>query len=71
MAKWNAGCSIWYGPSCNVYIYTQFDTIYRLGVDVVCDDATEQSLILAGFCMSYNSSINDTVIRAQIPELSS
>ena len=35
-----------------------------IGIDVLCDDATEQTLILAGFCMSYNNQVNDTVIGA-------
>ena len=29
---------------------------------VVCDDATLKTLIFAGFCLSYNITINDTVI---------
>ena len=34
----------------------------RLENNVRCDDATQETLILEGFCMSYNETINDTVI---------
>ena len=30
--------------------------------NVKCDDATQETLILTGYCMSYNETINDTVI---------
>ena len=33
-----------------------------LEAKVKCDDATQETLILTGYCMSYNETINDTVI---------
>ena len=34
----------------------------RIENNVRCDDATQETLILAGYCMSYNETISDTVI---------
>ena len=35
------------------------DTIHG---DVICDDASQKTLIVAGLCMSYDETINDTVV---------
>ena len=56
-------CPTWYRE-------TKYNGVTRcvcgatIGIDVLCDDATKQTLILAGFCMSYNNGTNDTVIGA-------
>ena len=34
----------------------------RLENNVRCDDATQETLILEGFCMSHDDAVNDTVI---------
>ena len=34
----------------------------RLGIDVVCNASTQKTLILVGFCMSYDEKFNGTVI---------
>ena len=56
-------CPTWYRE-------TKYNGVTRcvcgatIGIDVLCDDATKQTLLLAGFCMSYNNGINGTVIGA-------
>ena len=55
--------------SCpNWYLATKHNGVTRcvcgatLDSAVRCDDATQETLILSGFCMSYNETINDTVV---------
>ena len=34
----------------------------RLGIDVVCNATAKETLILVGFCMTYDETFNDTVV---------
>ena len=57
-------CPTWYRETTEYNGVTRCVCGATIGVDVLCDDATEQTLILTGFCMNYNSRINDTVLGA-------
>ena len=63
------GSSVVEEQSCPTwYRETKHNTVTRcvcgatIGGYVMCDYATQKTLIIAGLCMSYNETINDTVV---------
>ena len=54
-------CPTWYlAVKNNGVTRCVCDAIFEYGV--VCDEATQQTLILGGYCMSYDYRINDTIL---------